>query len=345
MVTLVRGRRRALLAVGALAVGLLFGVAVGAAGGATTGSGRVAAGGESVGTTARLRGWASAGHAISNRPVLGSGPGRFRAATSRYRDLALVHAEGADRRFVDAHNIAVEYTTTTGILGVSALTLWLFLACRRARGPLLWFAVLVLAMHLVEPQSVSTTPLALLALGVAGRAEVARLGRGGVAVTVVLVVGGLAAAGRLVWGDFQLRQAELDFRPRAAADAVRALPPWPEPADVAGRVALYRSIATHSPEARRDTLRYDRRATRRDPTDPNAWSVLAEAQLYFGQPDAADDSFRHALRWDPWSVRALNGLANAAIAHGDTVVATSALRRSLRADPAQPKVKAQLSRL
>src|SRR5947207_738697 len=144
VLTVVRWRREALLAVGALVLGLLLGIGIGAGGGTTSGSGRVQAGGESVGATARVRAWAAADHAIADQPLLGSGPGRFRAATSRYRDVALVHAEGADRLFVDAHNIFVEYTTTTGILGVIAFAVWLAMACRRAKGPFLNFALLVL---------------------------------------------------------------------------------------------------------------------------------------------------------------------------------------------------------
>jgi hypothetical protein len=342
IVYLVRCRRQAVIAVAALGLGLLLGVGIGAAGGATTGSGRVQAGGESVGTTARLQVWRSAAHAVGDRPLLGAGPGRFRAATSKYRDLSLVHAEGADHLFIDAHNIFVEYTTTTGLFGVAAFAVWLVMACRRSRGPLLWFALLVLAMHLVEPQSVGTTPLAFLALGVAGRAAVAPLGKLWAAVTALLALAALGAAGRLLYGDFQLRQANLDFNAAAARRAVAALPPWPEPAEFAGRIALFQFISTHAPPGRNEALKWDRLATRRDNTDPTAWSVLAEAQLYFGDAPAAERSFNTALRWDPWSVRALNGLANAALAQGDRVTAKAALERSLRAEPTQKRARAQL---
>jgi putative inorganic carbon (HCO3(-)) transporter len=343
VVLLVRARRAAIQPVIALALGLLLGVGIGALGGATTGSGRVQAGGESVGTTARLRVWASAGHAIADHPVMGFGPGRFRAATSRYRDLALARAEGADRRFVDAHNLAVEYATTTGLFGVAVLGTWLVIACRRARGPLLGFALLVFAMHLVEPQFVGTTPLALLALGAAGRADVVPLGRARAAATAFLVVAAACAAGRLMFGDFELDQARLDFRADAARAAVRALPPWPEPAELATRVALYRSITTHAPDARREALRWSGSATRRDSTDPTAWTELGEAQLYFGEALPAEHSFLLALRWDPWSVRALNGLANAALARGDRLGARRALQRSLLADPHQTNARRLLT--
>lgn len=345
VILVARWRQSAVLAIGALALGLLLGVGIGAAGGTTTGSGRVQAGGETVGTTARVHAWATAGHAIAARPVLGSGPGRFRAATSRFRDLALVRAEGADRLFVDAHNIVVEYTTTTGLVGVTALLVWVVLACRRARGPLLGFAVLVLVMHLVEPQSVATTPLAFLALGVGGRATVSALNRLLIGVTTVLVVFALGAAGRLLYGDFQLRQAILDTNAVVAEKAVQTLPPWAEPAEVAGRTELFRAISTGAPDAQAATLAWDREATRRDKTDPTAWSVLAEARLFFGDASGAQRDFREALQWDPWSVRALNGLANAALASGDHMTAKRALERSLSAEPRQKKARAQLQGL
>lgn len=341
VVTLVRGGRAVLPAVVALVLGLVLGVGIGALGGTTTGSGRVQTGGE-VGTTARLHAWASARHAIGDHPVVGAGPGRFRAATSRYRDLALVRSEGPDRLFVDAHNIFVEYATTTGLLGVAVFAVWLVLICRRARGPLLGFALLVLAMHLVEPQSVGTTPLAFLALGVAGRTEVARVGRAAAVVTTLLVLAGVAAAGRVLWGDFQLNQARLDFRASPARAAVRALPPWPDPARLAGNVALYKSIATRSVAAAAETLHWDRLATRRDPTDPQSWTVLGEAQLHFGDAPSAEHAFHQALLWDPWSVRALNGLANAQLALGDRSGAKRSLNRSLTADPTQRGPRAQL---
>jgi Flp pilus assembly protein TadD len=110
-------------------------------------------------------------------------------------------------------------------------------------------------------------------------------------------------------------------------------------------VALYRSITTGAPQARDDTLRWDRSATRRDSTDPGPWTTLGEAQLHFGENASAVRSFREALRWDPWSVRALNGLANAAEAAGDRAQAATALARSLRADSNQPRARAQLDRL
>src|SRR5205085_7024689 len=123
----------------------------------------------SGGVRPRVETWLSARHVLARHPFLGSGPGRFRAATSRYRTLRLVRAGGADRLFADGHNLAVEYAVTTGLPGLALLGVWLALAVRRAgwRPPLAGFALVVLAMHALEPQNVALTPLAFLALGAA----------------------------------------------------------------------------------------------------------------------------------------------------------------------------------
>ncbi|MBV8160790.1 MAG: O-antigen ligase family protein [Acidimicrobiia bacterium] len=330
-------------AAAAIGLGLVLGVGIGVAGGATTGAGRIQSGGGSGGVTARLHAWASAGRAVADHPVLGAGPGRFSAATSKYRDLALVRSEGPDVRYVEAHNFVVEYLTTTGVLGLAALATWLALAARRARGPLLWFAAVVLAMHLVEPQFVATTPLAALALGAAGRVGPVGGGRNVLLATSVLTLAAAVGAGRLLYGDYELHQAGLDFHLAPARTAVRVLPPWSDPPQVAAKIALYQSIATNSHAGRAEALRESRLATERDPADPIAWSALGEIQLYYGDPASAMASFRRALLVDPWSVRALSGVANVATTLGDRPTARRALARAVQANPSDPKLRRRLA--
>jgi hypothetical protein len=345
LAVLVRRPRRMAPAAAAMAVGVLLGVGLGAVGGTTTGTGRVDAGAGGGGLTARVRTWASAGTAIAAHPLVGVGPGQFRSATSPHRDLALVHSEGADRLFLDAHNIVVEYATTTGVTGLVALTVFVALAARRARGPLLGFAAMALAVHLVEPQFVGTTPLAFLALGAAGkRTRPAPTHRTRAAVAL-LVLGALVAGGFLVAGDLKLNQAALDFHAVPARAAVRLLPPWPEPARLVARIALFRAVTTHGRTGRAETLRWRRRAVAEDQTDPRSWTELGEAQLYFGEPHAAERSFERALYWDPWSVRALNGLGQAAMADHDARRARRAFERSLLVSPSQVKVRRLLTSL
>jgi O-antigen ligase len=343
-VAVVRERAQALSAVAALAVGILLGVGVGALGGATVGTGRIESGTTSSGgVTARLGTWASARHSIAAHPIVGLGPGQFRPATSPYRTLEIARAEGADRYYVDAHNLVVEYATTTGALGLAALLAFVALAWRRAGGPLLGFAAVLLAMHLAEPQFVGTTSLAFLALGAAGYVETlpsVPLVRPAALLAAVVA---LLAGGRLLLGDYRLDQARLDFSAAAARSAAHLLPPWPEPAELVGRVALFHAIRTHAPPDRDAALLWRGRAATRDPTNPHVWTNLGEAQAYFGDLPAATRSFRQALRWDPWSVLALDDLGHAAATTGDRATARAAFRRSLRVLPQQDSVRRMLA--
>ncbi|MDA8268430.1 MAG: O-antigen ligase family protein [Actinomycetota bacterium] len=116
--------------------------------------------------TGRFDVWRAGLSVLAHRPVVGFGPGQFRDAIStlsgpRYTSLM------ASSTFDDAHNIVIEYLTTTGVLGAIAFVTWLVLAARRRRGPLLVAAGLLLVIGLVEPQNVVTTPLMFLLLGAA----------------------------------------------------------------------------------------------------------------------------------------------------------------------------------
>lgn len=297
------------------------------------------------GATARLEMWAIAADAVTERPLIGHGTGLFRVATSDARTLEMAHAEGPDILFTDAHNIVVEYATTTGIVGVALFLGWLGFATRSGHGPLLWFAAVLLASHLVEPQWVRTTPVALLALGAAaaGGTAIPRRRAASIA-TVPLAAGAVVVAGVLLVGDFHLDQARLDFVERHARDAVTLLRPWPEPATVMARIRLFEERTLRRPELAEDAVRWRRRAVERDPTNPALWSALGEDQLANGDPGAAQRSFRAALRHDPVSARALTGLGLSYLGEDDERRARAAFARSLRVKPDQPRLRALLRR-
>jgi hypothetical protein len=284
---------------------------------------------------------------LVERPVLGSGPGRFRAATSRFRTLRLVRAEGADRLFVDAHDMIVEYAVTTGLPGLALLLGWLTLAVRRAgwRSPLAGFAVIVLAMHLVEPQNVALTPVAFLALGAAapaGRRASVPL-RSLVPVQAVLATAAAGTAALLLVGSFHLDQARLDLGLDQARQARELLPAWPEPRRVTAAASVFASRTEGRPELLAAARRWRRAAVARDPTDPALWIELARSELDAGLVDQAGSDFRRALRFDPWSAEALTGLGRVALAQGRRTDAVVFLRRSLRAKPDQPSVRRLLA--
>jgi tetratricopeptide (TPR) repeat protein len=295
----------------------------------------------------RLETWLSARHAVAERPVLGSGPGRFRAATSRFRTLRLVRAEGADRLFVDAHDLPVEYAVTTGLPGLALLLGWLALAVRRAgwRSPLGGFALIVLAMHLVEPQNVALTPVAFLALGAAapaGRRASVSL-RALVPAQALLVAAAVGTAVLLLVGSFHLDQARLDLTLGQARQARRLLPAWPEPRLVTATASVFVSKTEGRPELLVASRRWRRAAVARDPTDPALWIDLARSELGAGLVAPAGRDFRRALDFDPWSAEALAGLGRVAHAQGDRAGAVPFFRRSLRAEPDQPAVRRLLA--
>ena len=344
VVCFVRERRGAALGTALMAGGLVLGVAIGALGGTATGTTRVQDA-SSGGVSARVHTWASAGHSIVDRPLLGVGPGQFRAATTPHRTRQIAQAEGPDRYFADAHNIVVEYTTTTGLIGVAAFLVFLVLVLKRARGPLLHFALVLLAVHLLEPQFVGTTPLIFLGAGAAGHAVDLPDMRLVSLLSVVSAALAVLAASSVLIGDISLESARLDFDAAAARTAVDRMPPWPEPAGLAGRIALYKAITTHAPVDRTDALDWRRRAAGRDTSDPHVWTTLGETQAYFGDIPGALDSFRRALRLDPWSLIALDDTGKAASTLGHTDEARRALKRSLELQPNQPQARELLAQL
>lgn len=114
----------------------------------------------------RLDVWQAGLSVLARRSVVGFGPGQFRDAISTVSSSHFINVTSS-LTFDDAHNIFVEYLTTTGVLGAVALVAWLVLAARRRRGPFLVAAGLLLVIGLAEPQNVATTPLMFLLIGAA----------------------------------------------------------------------------------------------------------------------------------------------------------------------------------
>jgi O-antigen ligase len=303
----------------ALGVLLVLGLAVGSAiarpGASATA--RTSVAGSDGSLSVRPETWWSARHAIAARPLLGIGPGQFRTATSPYRPVIVARAEGPDALFSDAHNLFVEYATTTGLLGLVALVAWLVAAIRQGRGWLLVGALGMLVVALFEPQSVVSTPLMFLALGVSAGDGVrlstssrrtARL----VARGAFVVVGVLLAAIFLV-AEFDLSQGQLDLRLSPVEQANRLLPAWPRTASLLAKVWLFKGIVANHDQLDYQKSRYWRLvALHRDDTDPALWDDLAELDASDGRSSAARVEFASALRLNPTSVRAMIGLANLA---------------------------------
>ena len=337
----VRHRLRAAAVFAALAaVGLLLGGVAGRGTEAKSASSRIAGSGTSgVGT--RIENWKVAADAFTSRPILGTGPGTYAAATGARRTLKLARLEGADRLYADAHNVVVEYATTTGIAGLAAFLAFGWFALRPARGWAAGAALALAAMHAVEPQQVALTPLLFLLAGVAsppivlstmrvvlpGRRLGARVARG----TSLLVAA--VASGSLLFGDYQLRQSDLDFTIGQARSGMRALPRWKDPADLLARNYLYHAIVEDDPALYEQSRRWRLEGAQREPTNSEAWSKLADVELRLLRLEPAEAHFHRALRTNPQSVIARIGLAQVLLASNNAEAAIDVLEEAKLRQP------------
>ncbi len=318
--------------------------------------------------------WRVAATAVGHRPFFGYGPGQFRDATSGRLSLALARSLGATL-FGDAHNLFVEYATTTGLLGLVALCAWLALAARNRRGRLLLMAVVLLLTGLAEPQNVVTTPLLFVALGAAAlggrrsgtdRRPLATVlgvpagdssgaeaplrpgvpgGKAGrsavVGCAVVAALAGLA----LVVGDLQYNQASKlsavgsqSAAIRTAASADRELFPWPLAPSLMANAELIRNFGI-TPAAGAVAATYAQQAIRRDPTDADLWARLATIQFDAGMLAGARQSALTGLRLRPLDTSLLNTLGFVARRQGNRAEARRAFGRSLEVNPHQKAVR------
>ena len=340
------GRRHGIRAAATLGVVVVLGLAAGSAIVPAANSGATQRATSTQDWRTRPATWLSARHSIAAHPLLGIGPGQFRTATSPYRPTSVARAEGSEKLFTDAHNLFVEYLTTTGVLGLAALAVWLVAALRPARGWLLVGALGVLAIHLAEPQSVITTPLMFLALGAAaggrrpapGRAPATVAARAlRTAAPAGLVALAVAAAAVFLVAEFDLGQGQLDLRASPVEQANRLLPAWPRTASLLARVYLFEGITGHRNGPQYQQSRAWRLvAIQRDDTDPALWSDLAEYDASRGRDGDAAAEFRQALRLNPTSARAMDGLAHLAQAACDPAQAAQWHARSLRVAPPAP---------
>jgi O-antigen ligase len=316
-------------------------VIIGLAGGhALSSPGAASATGRAVQTSddwrVRPATWVSAGHSLVRRSLFGIGPGQFRTATSPYRPHSVGRLEGPEKIFTDAHNLVVEYATTTGLLGVGALIIWLLAAMRGARDCLFAGALALLAVHMFEPQSVLTTPLLFLALGAGGSVGTRSKGdRPAVhwIITSCCIAASIWAAAILLVGEFDLRQSELDFTLAPVSQANRILPAWPRPEALLAKVWLFDGIAGANKADIRQSRSWQLRALQRDDTDPQLWNDLADFDASEGSNAAASAEYLSALRFNPTSVRAMDGLARLARSRCDPSAERYWRQRSLQVVP------------
>jgi O-antigen ligase len=313
----------------------------------TSATARLAEGSGGVGV--RLEAWMSATHAIADRPLTGAGPGRFQAATSRYRTLKFARLEGPGRLYRDAHNLLVEYATTTGIVGVACLIAWLAFALRRTgiRTPLAAAGAGMLLIHLVEPQSVGLTPVAFLLIGAAPTTRPVAFATT-LATRLSMAVAGVASFGVAAvvsFGFFAMNQATLDFDAAWGRAADRTLPPWSDKEEVRARIRVLQALEEGRREDVSKALPFRRAAANADPEDPFPLEDLAAFELQLGLEPEASAHLARVLELNPWAPNSLTTLGSILADNGDVDGALVLLRRSLLVVPDQPETRALVRRL
>ncbi len=366
------GLRRGLMVVLAIAMGLTAGAGLSRWGGGVSVSERVTATDGGGGVTPRMSMWWASRHAVADHPMVGSGPGTYREATSRYRTIRVARAFGADLYFTDAHNLIVEYATTTGLLGLASLLAWLLWAWRRSAGPLRLFALGLFIAGLVEPQSPGTTPMLFLALGMALTPSVSdeptdatlppsdpaperrttRFARPRVtaasmrsATSAVLAVPAITAGAIFINGEYHFEKASHGLSRSDAEEAMDTLPAWSYPATVRAIVESIRGNAEGGAAKQATAERWFREAVRRDPTDPALWLQLGDFLVERKEYDGAGAAYLTALKHNPVSTKAPIHLAELANGAGDTFSAVKWLEQALHVVPEQPNIQKALKDL
>ena len=112
--------------------------------------------------------WRYGFKAFLDRPLVGHGLGRFRPAVQQYFDPAFVHDNVQDdllQGWFDSHNIVVQIVVGLGIVGLLLSVAFVVTAGRRARGPLAFATIAIVASWFLQPAGLPTFALAALLFG------------------------------------------------------------------------------------------------------------------------------------------------------------------------------------
>ena len=260
----------------------------------------------------RLDIWQVGGEAFLDAPLVGAGPGRFRAVASPRWTLELAQAHGPDVLLLDAHNVVVEYLVTVGLLGTLLGAAWIVLALRRVHGPMLGFAAALAVSWLLQPQGLDTTPLLLIAVGAAwvpaqpderARVPDSQVWRAALALALLP---GLVAGVWLVAGERELSRGEHgSWSALQRADDMIGFFPVTQATITEREIA--RGLAGDR-AAQRRAIASARSTVDEEPSRPDWWIRLGEVEGEWGSPAAARRAFERALELNPWSARAMEGL-------------------------------------
>jgi O-antigen ligase len=250
--------------------------------------------------------WKAAIEASLDRPILGSGPGRFEDAFMRHNFSSGMETH-YNYRSDHAHSEPLEAAAETGWVGLALFVFAIGSAMRRASRVDAAAAAAQGALAAMTVQCLFDNMLQLPALGLlyfstlACVLEPARAAGGGVFWRVVAAAGLIAAP--LAWTPFKLVEAALnDFAsakdPQARLEAaVRAVSLFPE--DYGMRENLAKALLSQRPPDRAGALRELEHASRLNPTHGLYWELQAEILASAGRWDKALELTSRALALEP----------------------------------------------
>ena len=281
--------------------------------------------------------WRTSFRAAAADPLLGTGPGRFLAATESRVTLAQARIDGPDRIYLDAHNLFAQYAATMGFVGLALLAGWLVLIGRaarpRAHPEMLGAAAVLLAFHMVEPHNAVLTPLMFMLAGAAAARPTTPWSR--VARPLVWLPAAAAAlvAIVIVAGDVTLHRAVIAADVDGVRTAAGLLRPWAEPRHAETSIHVFNGT-TSAPNGSRSRAPAELRAarasalqaTRREPDDWRLHVELGGVLRLLDDRAGAAAAYAEALRHNPWSHLALTGRASTLEALQQTAAAAACRR-------------------
>ena len=296
-------------AVASGAVALVVGVVVDRLAGRGTNAVNRLAGADGGG---RTQVWKYTLASVRDEPIWGWGLGNFRAAVAPRFSAEFVASFAPDetrQAWFDAHNVVIAIIVAIGPIGALLAAAWLVASARNARGTLVWVLVPLLAHWLLQPMSLFTLPVALLALGAAAtrpeepdepaepEAPVERAASGRLALAAATAVG---AAGALVLliGDIGVRSAGNALDGDRAGDFAVLFVHDPVVDDLVAQMYELRDDDV-------GRLHWSELAARHEPLRPYWWTRLADAQIALERYDDADRSLAEARRLQPHNINTL----------------------------------------
>jgi O-antigen ligase len=269
--------------------------------------------------------WSYALDGWAERPLLGWGPGRFTAAPGSHISDAWVMR--FEHSWADAHNVALEWLTTLGVVGLVLGLAFVIAAGWRARGPMAWMAIGIAIGWSVEPASAGTIGLAALLLGAS--VPVSRDGwqLGGsrmrtIAVATACAIG-LALGTWYIVGDYAI-----DLTPEPDDPDRSLLTFWysSDPA-LSNLVSAQFALRADGDRGSEEALEWAVETTERE-GDFSRWhGFLALRRLQLDDLEGARASAERALELQPNNELALNVLLFVAQRSGDDELAARATQK------------------